>query len=66
VGAIRGLWRWRRNPLRRATDLVEAWLALVVLLLVLVAAPVIGSLVGASHRTPFSGRSGSSARTGTS
>ncbi len=47
VGAIRGLWRWRRNPLRRATDLAEAWLALVVMLLVLVAAPVIGSLVGA-------------------
>ncbi len=47
MGAIRGLWRWRRNPLRRATDLAEAWLALVVMLLVLVAAPVIGSLVGA-------------------
>jgi hypothetical protein len=47
VGAIRGLWRWRHNPLRRATDLVEAWLALVVLLLVLVAAPLIGALVGA-------------------
>ncbi|MFJ9895531.1 hypothetical protein ACIQPR_19685 [Streptomyces sp. NPDC091280] len=47
MGAIRGLWRWRRNPLRRATDLVEAWLALVVLLLVLVAAPLTGSLVGA-------------------
>ena len=26
--AIAGLWRWRRNPLRRATDLVEAWVAL--------------------------------------
>ncbi|MET7569131.1 hypothetical protein ABZT04_11590 [Streptomyces sp. NPDC005492] len=46
MGAIRGLWRWRRNPLRRATDLVEAWMALVVLLVVVVAAPVIGSLVG--------------------
>jgi hypothetical protein len=46
VGAIRGLWRWRHNPLRRATDLVEAWLALVVLLLVLVATPLIGSLIG--------------------
>ncbi len=46
MGAIRGLWRWRHNPLRRATDLVEAWLALVVLLLVLVATPLIGSLIG--------------------
>ncbi|MFJ3309927.1 hypothetical protein ACIPSA_44395 [Streptomyces sp. NPDC086549] len=45
--AISGLWRWRRNPLRRTTDLVEAWVALAALLLVVVAAPVIGSLVGA-------------------
>ncbi|MFE1310481.1 hypothetical protein [Streptomyces sp. NPDC058755] len=44
--AIRGLWRWRRNPLRRTTDLAEAWVALVALVLVAVAAPVIGSLVG--------------------
>ncbi|MGI5452258.1 Rv1733c family protein [Streptomyces sp. CA-249302] len=44
--AIGGLWRWRHNPLRRASDLVEAWVALVALLLILVAAPVIGSLVG--------------------
>lgn len=46
--AIRGLWRWRHNPLRRTTDLVEAWLALATVLLVLVAAPVIGSFVGAA------------------
>jgi len=46
VRSIGGLWRWRHNPLRRASDLVEAWLALVALLLILVAAPVIGSLVG--------------------
>ncbi|MFD4952607.1 hypothetical protein [Streptomyces sp. NPDC058451] len=44
--AIAGLWRWRNNPLRRGTDLAEAWVALVALLLVLVAAPVIGCLVG--------------------
>ncbi|WP_406165649.1 hypothetical protein [Streptomyces sp. NBC_00996] len=46
--AISGLWRWRHNPLRRTTDLVEAWLALAAVLLVLVAAPVIGSLVGSA------------------
>lgn len=46
--AIRGLWRWRHNPLRRATDLAEAWVALVALVLITVAAPVIGSLVGAA------------------
>lgn len=44
--AIGGLWRWRHNTLRRATDLAEAWLALTSLLFILVVAPVIGSLVG--------------------
>lgn len=44
--AIRGLWRWRHNPLRRATDLAEAWLALGALVLILVAAPLLGLLVG--------------------
>ncbi|MEU6225601.1 hypothetical protein [Streptomyces sp. NPDC047042] len=43
---IGGLWRWRHNPLRRATDLAEAWVALVALLLILVAAPLIGLLIG--------------------
>jgi hypothetical protein len=46
VRAISGLWRWRRNPLCRATDLAEAWVALAALLLILLAAPVVGSLVG--------------------
>ncbi|MGW0882731.1 Rv1733c family protein [Streptomyces sp. NPDC002671] len=46
--ALTGLWRWRHNPLRRATDVAEAWVALVALVLITVAAPVIGSLVGAA------------------
>ncbi|MEU3856425.1 hypothetical protein AB0F03_03440 [Streptomyces sp. NPDC028722] len=46
--ALSGLWRWRRNPLRRATDLAEAWVALVALLLIAVAAPLTGCLVGAA------------------
>ncbi|MEU0333387.1 hypothetical protein [Streptomyces sp. NPDC006193] len=44
--ALSGLWRWRRNPLRRTTDLAEAWVALAALLLIAVAAPVTGCLVG--------------------
>lgn len=44
--AISGLWRWRRNPLRRATDLAEAWTGLVALLLILVVGPVIGWATG--------------------
>ncbi|WP_316743421.1 hypothetical protein [Streptomyces sp. MK7] len=46
--AICGLWRWRRNPLRRTTDLAESWVALAALLLILVAAPVLGVLVGSA------------------
>ncbi|MDR6975241.1 hypothetical protein J2X68_001925 [Streptomyces sp. 3330] len=45
--AIGGIWRWRHNPLRRTTDLVEAWVALSALSLILLVAPVVGSLVGA-------------------
>ncbi|MDO0917255.1 hypothetical protein QQM39_42555 [Streptomyces sp. DT2A-34] len=44
--AISGLWRWRHNPLCRATDLAEAWVALAALSLILVVAPLAGSLVG--------------------
>ncbi|POX50444.1 hypothetical protein C3489_22565 [Streptomyces sp. Ru71] len=43
--AIRGLWRWRHNPLRRGTDLAEAWVALTALLLILCVTPVAGTLV---------------------
>ncbi|MEH0542102.1 hypothetical protein QA802_03100 [Streptomyces sp. B21-105] len=45
--AMSGIWRWRHNPLRRGTDLAEAWGALAALLLILVVAPVVGSVVGA-------------------
>ncbi|MGW0335569.1 Rv1733c family protein [Streptomyces sp. NPDC003011] len=44
--AIGGLWRWRHNPLRRGTDLAEAWAALVALVLILVVGPVVGALAG--------------------
>ncbi|MFF3849962.1 hypothetical protein [Streptomyces sp. NPDC002328] len=42
---VRG-WRWRKNPLRRRSDVVEAWTALVVAVLLLVAAPLAGAFVG--------------------
>ncbi|MET9132158.1 Rv1733c family protein [Streptomyces antibioticus] len=38
--------RWRRNPLRRRSDVVEAWTALVVGVLLLVAAPLAGAVAG--------------------
>ncbi|MEW2114353.1 hypothetical protein AB0945_04025 [Streptomyces sp. NPDC005474] len=35
-------WRWRRNPLRRRSDVVEAWTVLVLAVLLFVGAPLIG------------------------
>ncbi|MGW0995979.1 Rv1733c family protein [Streptomyces sp. NPDC002523] len=35
-------WRWRRNPLRRRSDVVEAWTVLVVAVLLFVVAPLAG------------------------
>lgn len=42
---VRG-WRWRRNPLRRRSDVVEAWTVLAVALLLLLVAPLAGAVVG--------------------
>ncbi|WP_107463867.1 Rv1733c family protein [Streptomyces sp. MA5143a] len=39
-------WRWRRNPLRRRSDVVEGWTMLIVLILLVVGAPAAGFLVG--------------------
>ncbi|CAL9650274.1 hypothetical protein SUDANB145_06584 [Streptomyces sp. enrichment culture] len=39
---VRG-WRWRRNPLRRRSDVIEAWTVLVVAVLLLVGAPALGA-----------------------
>ncbi|GHH72397.1 hypothetical protein GCM10018793_09320 [Streptomyces sulfonofaciens] len=44
--AIAGLWRWRHNPLRRATDLLEAWVALTAAVLIVAAAPLAGVVTG--------------------
>ncbi|PZT70117.1 hypothetical protein DN402_31085 [Streptomyces sp. SW4] len=38
---VRG-WRWRRNPLRRRSDVVEAWTVLAVAVLLFVGAPLLG------------------------
>ncbi|MFF2779177.1 hypothetical protein ACFVU3_30315 [Streptomyces sp. NPDC058052] len=46
--AVTGLWRWRHNPLRRTTDLVEAWVALVAAVVLCVAVPVAGWAAGSS------------------
>ncbi|MET8573458.1 hypothetical protein [Streptomyces sp. NPDC005012] len=54
MGAIRGIWRWRHNPLRRTTDLVEAWAALVALLLMVVGAPLVGLFAGSAAHDSLS------------
>lgn len=41
-----GVWRWRRNPLRRPTDLFEAWVAFAALVCVLLVAPAVGCAAG--------------------
>lgn len=46
VRAILGIRRWKHNPLRRATDRREAWVALATLLLTLLAAPLLGWMSG--------------------
>ncbi|MFJ5269665.1 hypothetical protein [Streptomyces sp. NPDC088358] len=42
---VRG-WRWRRSPLRRRCDVVEAWALLAVVVLLVVGAPLAGVAVG--------------------
>ncbi|OON71387.1 Rv1733c family protein [Streptomyces tsukubensis] len=44
--SIVGLWRWRRNPVRRGTDLVEAWTALITVVLIVLLCPVAGLAAG--------------------
>ncbi|MGW4568697.1 Rv1733c family protein [Streptomyces sp. NPDC004561] len=39
-------WRWRRNPLRRRSDVAEAWTVLVVAVLLFVVAPLVGVAAG--------------------
>ncbi|MEV7727965.1 hypothetical protein AB0P15_24935 [Streptomyces sp. NPDC087917] len=41
-----GVWRWRRNPLRRRTDLFEAWVAFAALACLLLLAPAVGCVSG--------------------
>jgi hypothetical protein len=38
------LWRWRRNPLRRRDDVIEAWIMLAVWIVVAVGGAVVGTV----------------------
>ncbi|MFF5955771.1 Rv1733c family protein [Streptomyces luteogriseus] len=41
------LWRWRRNPLKRRSDVTETWLGVTALAVLLLAAPSVGAAVTA-------------------
>ncbi|MBV2357380.1 hypothetical protein KUM39_23950 [Streptomyces sp. J2-1] len=49
-------WRWRRNPLRRHCDVVEAWIVLVVWTLVVLGGIVAGALAASSVDAGFAVR----------
>ncbi|MGW3664987.1 Rv1733c family protein [Streptomyces sp. NPDC005141] len=52
MGTRIGLWRWRRNPLRRRSDVTEAWVVLGTFLLLATGAPAVGAAVGLNaHNT---------------
>ncbi|MFF0065738.1 hypothetical protein ACFYRC_30155 [Streptomyces sp. NPDC005279] len=58
-------WRWRRNPLRRRSDAVEAWIVLVTWVLALIAGAVAGGVAAYSVDQAIEGeRAGTAGRPG--
>ncbi|MFI9202600.1 hypothetical protein [Streptomyces sp. NPDC053048] len=45
------VWRWRRNPLRRRSDVLEAWAGVAAVVLVLMTGPVVGWAAGSAAHT---------------
>ncbi|MFJ4525509.1 hypothetical protein ACIP4Y_31910 [Streptomyces sp. NPDC088810] len=50
------LWRWRRNPLKRHSDVVEAWIVLAGWLLALVAGIFAGVVAAQASESAFAAR----------
>ncbi|GHE05215.1 Rv1733c family protein [Streptomyces alanosinicus] len=50
------LWRWRRNPLRRHSDVVEAWIVLATWVLAVLGGAVAGLLAAHSADAAFTAR----------
>ncbi|MEU0007240.1 hypothetical protein ABZ079_23910 [Streptomyces sp. NPDC006314] len=50
------LWRWRRNPLRRHSDVVEAWIVLATWVLALVGGVLAGVVAAHASDAAFSAR----------
>ncbi|AYN43055.1 hypothetical protein D9753_33905 [Streptomyces dangxiongensis] len=50
------LWRWRRNPLRRHSDVVEAWIVLVTWVLALAVGVLAGLVAAQTAESVFTAR----------
>ncbi|MEU6591016.1 hypothetical protein ABZ923_17660 [Streptomyces sp. NPDC046881] len=50
------LWRWRRNPLKRHSDVVEAWIVLAGWLLALIAGVFAGVVAARTSESAFTAR----------
>lgn len=58
-----GLWRWRRNPLRRRCDLLQAWTGLLLTVVVAAATPTAMVVVHGSVQTSLRESAAAEART---
>ncbi|MFI1163480.1 hypothetical protein ACH4UM_07675 [Streptomyces sp. NPDC020801] len=47
------LWRWRSNPLRRHDDIVEAWIVLVMWVVILIGGAVVGAVAALAADQEF-------------
>ncbi|GAB2895247.1 hypothetical protein GCM10027074_73690 [Streptomyces deserti] len=57
-------WRWRRNPLRRPSDLFEAWIGLILAITVVITAPLAAWAVGTTVHDALTATASEQARTG--
>jgi hypothetical protein len=57
-------WRWRRNPLRRPSDLFQAWIGLILAITVAITAPLAAWAVGTAVQDRLTATGSEQARTG--
>lgn len=57
-------WRWRRNALRRPSDLLQAWIGLILALTVAITAPLGAWAVGTAVRDTLTATASEQTRTG--
>ncbi|MER5717492.1 hypothetical protein [Streptomyces sp. NPDC002132] len=57
-------WRWRRNPLRRPSDLLQAWIGLILVITVVISAPLAAWSVGITVHDMLTANACEQARTG--